>query len=150
MNEIGKTKDLELIYTIFCEDVRLEVGNKLSLMGVFQTMSVQQMPFGMLKFAVVSHWRGNGRYLAEIRLLSPDRQQIMAASQPSPIEVSPGGFAGNVSFFANLVFPASGIYWVQTLVDSNLYSEHALPVMTLDEEPPEQVAEDDEFPDIVN
>jgi len=31
---------LELAYTLFCDDVRLEVGNKLSYMGVFQTIIV--------------------------------------------------------------------------------------------------------------
>jgi len=34
---------LELAYTLFCDDVRLEVGNKLSYMGVFQTIMVPQL-----------------------------------------------------------------------------------------------------------
>ncbi len=149
MEIIENKAKLELIYSILCEDVRLEVGNKLSLMGVFQTMTVQQLPFAMLKFAVVNHWRGDGRYLSEVRILTPDRQQILAASQPAPIEVAPGGFAGNISFFANLVFSAPGVYWVQTLVDANLYDEQPLPVMTVDGIPP-AADDDEEFPEIVN
>jgi hypothetical protein len=52
-----------LAYTIFCDDVRLEVGNKLSLMGVFHQILVQHFPVTVMKFAVVTQWRGNGRHL---------------------------------------------------------------------------------------
>ena len=47
---------------LFCDDVRLEVGNKLSFMGVFQNIMVQQMPVSLIKFAVVNHWRGEGTH----------------------------------------------------------------------------------------
>ena len=148
MENLDITPELRLLYTIFCEDVRLEVGNKLSLMGVFQTMTVQQLPFGMIKIAVVNHWQGAGRYLSEVRILTPDRQQVMASSQPAPIEVAPGGFAGNISFFVNLTFPAPGVYWVQTLVDSTLFAEMPLPVLTMDGLPP--LEEEPETPELVN
>jgi hypothetical protein len=42
-----------LLYTLFCDDVRLEAGNKLSFMGVFQNIMVQQLPVSLIKFAVV-------------------------------------------------------------------------------------------------
>ena len=51
-------KKLELLYTLFCDDVRLEAGNKLSFMGVFQNIMVQQLPVSLIKFAVVNHWQG--------------------------------------------------------------------------------------------
>ena len=51
---------LELVYTLFCDDVRLEVGNKLSYMGVFQNIVVPQLPVWLPKLAVVNHWRGDG------------------------------------------------------------------------------------------
>ena len=56
----NKDTKLELLYTLFCDDVRLEAGNKLSFMGVFQNIMVQQMPVSLIKFAVVNHWRGAG------------------------------------------------------------------------------------------
>ena len=132
MTNENQTKNLELLYSICCEDVRLEMGNKISLMGVFQTISVPQLPFSLIKFAVLNHWRGTGRYLSEVRILSPDKQSVLASSQPSPIEVAPGAFAGNISFFVNLVFPEPGVYWVQTLIDSSLFEEQELPVMLVE------------------
>jgi len=119
---------LQLLYTLFCDDVRLEVGNKLSLMGVFQNIMVQQLPVSLIKFAVVNHWRGEGAHLSEVRILTPDRQQPVVVSQPTRFEIAPGGFADNISFFVNVTFPAAGQYWVQTLVDSNLFDEQQLMV----------------------
>jgi hypothetical protein len=123
------TEKLELAYTILCDDVRLEVGNKLSLMGVFQSIAVEQLPVSLIKFAVINHWRGEGSYLSEVRILTPDRQQIIVASQPTNFEIAAGGGdADNISFFVNVTFRAPGRYWVQTLVDSTLFNEQPLVV----------------------
>jgi len=119
-------KNLQLLYTLFCDDVRLEAGNKLSFMGVFQNIMVQQLPASLIKFAVVNHWQGQGSYLSEVRILSPDRQQPIVVSQPTRFEVGSGGFADNISFFVNVTFPKPGRYQVQTLIDSNLFQEQAL------------------------
>ena len=85
-----------------------------------------QLPFSLIKFAVVNQWRGEGTYQSEVRILTPDRQQFLAASQPTRIELMPGGFAGNISFFVSITFPVAGQYWVQTLIDSNLFDEQPL------------------------
>ncbi len=124
----NKDQKLELLYTMFCDDVRLEVGNKLSFMGVFQNIMVQQVPVSLIKFAVVNHWRGEGTHLSEVRILTPDRQHPVVVSQPTSFEITPGGFADNISFFVNVTFPTAGQYWVQTLVDSNLFDEQQLTV----------------------
>ena len=42
-------KKLQLLYTLFCDDVRLEAGNKLSFMGVFQNIMVQQLPVSLIQ-----------------------------------------------------------------------------------------------------
>jgi hypothetical protein len=126
-------KNLKLLYTLFCDDVRLEAGNKLSFMGVFQNIMVQQVPVSLIKFAIVNHWQGQGSYLSEVRILTPDRQHAVVASQPTPFEISAGGFADNISFFVNVTFPAAGRYVVQTLIDSNLFQEQVLTVSDVTE-----------------
>ena len=117
---------LRLSYTIFCDDVRLEVGNKLSLMGVFHQILVQHFPVTVMKFAVVTQWRGDGRHLSEVRILTDDRQQAVVLAEPSPFEVAAGGVANNISFFFNVEFPTPGRYHVQTLIDSSLADEQEL------------------------
>ena len=124
----SEKSNLQLVYTIFCDDVRLEVGNKLSFMGVFQNIMVQQLPASLIKFAVVNHWQGQGTYLSEVRILTPDRQQAVVVSQPTSFEVAAGGFADNISFFVNVTFPKAGQYFVQTLINSNLFEEQPLTI----------------------
>lgn len=128
----GNETGLRLSYTIFCDDVRLEVGNKLSLMGVFHQLVVQQFPVTVLKFAVVSQWRGEGRHLSEVRILTPDRRQPVVLAEPAPFEIMPGGVANNISFFFNVEFPAPGHYRVQTLIDSTLADEQELTLLQVD------------------
>jgi hypothetical protein len=128
MSNPDQKLDLQLIYTIFCDDVRLEAGNKLSFMGVFQNIMVQQLPAQLIKFAVVSHWKGEGTYLSEVRILTPDRQGFVVVSQPTSFEINAGGFADNISFFVNVTFPKAGTYFVQTLVNSNLFEEQVLTI----------------------
>ena len=70
MSTTEQQSKLQMNYTIFCDDVRLEVGNKLSLMGVFHQIAVHQFPVTVLKFAVVSQWCGRGRHLSEVRILA--------------------------------------------------------------------------------
>ena len=127
------TKNLELLYTLFCDDVRLEAGNKLSFMGVFQNIMVQQVPVSLIKFAVVNHWKGGGSYLSEVRILTPDRKTPVVVSQPTRFEIASGGFADNISFFVNVTFPTAGRYVVQTLIDSNLFQEQVLTVSDVTE-----------------
>src|SRR5882724_9561224 len=128
MSSAEERKKLELLYTLFCDDVRLEVGNKLSFMGVFQNIMVQQLPVSLIKFAVINHWQGEGTHLSVVQILTPDRTTPVVVSQPTRFEIAPGGFADNISFFVNVTFPAPGQYWVQTLVDSNLFDEQSLTV----------------------
>ena len=145
-------ENLQLGYTILCDDVRLEMGNKLSLMGIFQNIMVERVPVTLIKFAVVQHWTGAGNYMAEVRILSPDKMNVVVSSQPTQIVLQEGGFADNVSFFVNPSFPESGTYAVQTLVNSNLFNEFPLVVtqMQQDQNNVPGGNEDDEYPEIVS
>ena len=42
-------KTAQLVYSIICDDVRIEMGNKLSLMGVFENIFFQTVPIGSLE-----------------------------------------------------------------------------------------------------
>jgi hypothetical protein len=127
MTTAEQADNLELVYTILCEDVRVEMGPKLSLMGIIPNIiTVQEFPITLFKLAVVSRWRGLGTHLSEVRVISPDRQQHLMVSQPTRFEIAPHGFAENINFFFHLTFPAPGQYWVQTLIDSTLKDEQPL------------------------
>ncbi len=138
-------ENLKLVYTLLCDDVRLEMGNKISLMGVFQNIMVEKLPISLIKFAVVNHWRGEGNHQTEVRIISPNKKNLVVTSQPTGIQLAPGGFTDNVSFFVNVVFPQAGTYWVQTLANKELLEE--FPLIVTDavnaraNTPPEEISE---------
>lgn len=142
------TEDLKLIYTLLCDDVRIEMGNKISLMGIFQNIMVEKLPVSLIKFAVISHWQGAGNHQTEVRILSPDKTNLVVTSQPTSIELAPGGFTDNVSFFVNVVFPTAGTYWVQTLADATVLEEFPLIVTDSENMAANQLA--DEVSETVN
>ena len=123
---VMQTQSLKLVYTLLCDDVRIEMGNKISLMGIFQNIMVERLPVSLIKFAVINHWRGQGNHSTEVRILSPDKSNLVVTSQPTSIELAPGGFTDNVSFFVNVVFQSAGTYWVQTLADAVVLEEFPL------------------------
>jgi Trk K+ transport system NAD-binding subunit len=127
--------NLQLVYTLFCEDVRFEATNHLSLMGVTHQVVVPRLPVTMIKFAVVNHWRGEGQYLSEVRILAPGRMQTIAVSQPSSFAIPPDGYADNVTIFVNLTFFQPGDHIVQTLVNSSLFAERMLPIIHVEQQP---------------
>jgi hypothetical protein len=128
------TVNLKLDYTILCEDVRVEMSNHLSLMGVTHQVVVPRLPVTMIKFAVLNHWRGEGQYMTEVRILTPDRMQTVAMSQPSGLDVPADGYADNVTVFVNTTFYQPGNHIVQTLINSSLFAERTLPVMLVDQQ----------------
>ena len=87
---------------------------------------VEKLPISLIKFAVVNHWRGAGNHDTEVRILTPNKTNLVVTSQPTEIELAPGGFTDNVSFFVNVVFPSAGTYWVQTLANTRLLEEFPL------------------------
>src|ERR1044072_556532 len=105
MSEQTDATKLSLDYTILCEDVRLEINHRLSLMGLFYAIQVPQLPITLLKLVILNHWSGEGQYLSEVRILTPDRAQPVAVSSPSSFQGPPDGFADNVTIFANIHFP---------------------------------------------
>jgi len=95
-------------------------------MGIFQNIMVEKLPVSLIKFAVINHWMGEGSHETEVRILSPDRSNLVVTSQSTPIELAAGGFTDNVSFFINVVFPSAGTYWVQTLANTVILEEFPL------------------------
>ncbi len=116
-------------YTLLCDDVRVEVGNRLSLIGMFQTIVAGQLPTALIKLAVLTYWHGQGTGATQTRVLSPDRSEVIVASNPTLVELPAGGFTHNLVFFVNVLLPQEGTYWVQTLLDSEVIDEVPFAVM---------------------
>ena len=118
-------KTAQLVYSIICDDVRIEMGNKLSLMGLFENIFFQTFPSALLKFAIVNHWIGNGQFETHVKVLTPDRKDLVV-SAPSKFVIENNGYADNVTFFTNVSFDRSGAHLVQIYIDGNIAAERPL------------------------
>src|SRR5678816_1177305 len=130
-------KSAQLMYSILCDDVRLEMGNKLSFMGVFENVFLPSFPAVILRFAAINHWIGAGDYHTQVRVLSPDGREL-ASSSPSTFRIEPEGYAVNVTFFANVSLERAGRYSVQTFIDGKMVFERPL-FVGLIQQPPSTV-----------
>ena len=127
-------KSAQLAYSILCDDVRLEVGNKLSLMGIFENVFLPQFPAVLLRFAAVNHWVGAGDYETQVRIISPEVKDIAQSSQ-SNFRIEPEGYADNVTFFANVSLERAGRYSIQTFIDGRMVAQRPLFVALLQQPP---------------
>ncbi len=118
-------RNAKLIYSIVCDDVRLEMGNKLSLMGVFENVFLPSFPSILLKFAVVNHWEGNGTFETQVKILNPERKEVVS-SATSTFTIENQGYADNITFFTNVAFDRAGQFLVQIMIDGKPVAEKGI------------------------
>ena len=112
-----KTKP-RLNYTILCDDVRQEMGGKFSLMGLFESIYANVFPAVHPRFAIVNEWTGGkGEFTCRMRLLTPDREQVISESESSITLFSETQRHRDISIRFNTTFAAPGTYWIETLLD---------------------------------
>lgn len=121
---------IQPVFTLLCDDIRLEVGNRLSFMGVFENLVAERLPVALIKLVVVTRWEGTGVGTTEVRVLMPNRTDVVVATaSPATIDLSAGGSNYNLSMFGNVVLPEAGTYWVQTMLDSVVVRESPFTVI---------------------
>ena len=99
------------------------------MMGVMHILGVHELPIALMKLAVVNRLEGRGTGNVQTQILAPDRSSAVTVSDSALIDLSAGGYMFNMVFFANVVFPEAGTYWVQTFFNSELVSEVPFAVM---------------------
>jgi hypothetical protein len=103
-------------------------------MGVFENIFFPVFPSALLKFSVVNHWVGVGQFETYLKIISPDRREVVA-SVPSKFAIESQGYADNVTFFTNVGFERPGPYTVQTHLDGQLVAERPLYVHHVQQAP---------------
>ncbi len=98
------------------------MGNKLSMMGVFENVFLPAFPSILLKFSVVNHWEGVGQFETQVKILNPERREVVA-SAPSQFVIEEQGYADNITFFTNVAFDRPGPYAVQIWIDGKPAAE---------------------------
>ncbi len=124
-----------LNYTLICDDVRQELGGKFSLMGLFESISAAVFPATHHRFAIVNEWAGGrGEFTATIRLIAPDREQVISETTSRFQLFNESQRHRDISVRFNTTFKVPGTYWVETLLDGERAGIIALPVQMITEQ----------------
>jgi hypothetical protein len=118
-----------LSYTLLCDDVRQELGGKFSLMGLFESIYANVFPAVHPRFAIVNEWiGGKGEFTVKIRLLSPNKEEVLSESETKINLFSETQRHRDISVRFNTTFNAPGTYWIETLLDGERISLTPLPL----------------------
>src|SRR5262245_39948058 len=117
-----RMRSAQLVYSIVCDDVRIEMGNKLSLMGVYENLFFPSFPAILLRLTIVNHWVGVGDFETRVRILASDGREVVACG-PSSFRIESQGYADNVTVFTNVAFERAGTFTVQTFLDGKAVSQ---------------------------
>jgi hypothetical protein len=112
-----------LSYTLLCDDVRQEMGGKFSLMGLFESIYSHTFPALHHRFAIVNEWTGGqGEFTVKIRLLAPDREEVLSESETKLSLFNETQRHRDISIRFNTTFKVPGTYWIETLLDDERIS----------------------------
>jgi hypothetical protein len=125
-----------LNFTIICDDVRQEMGGKLSLMGLFENIYAQKFPAVHPRMAILTEWSGGqGEFAIKMRVLAPDGKTVIRETKS---KMTLGGVNykhRDVSLHLNVEFKAPGTYWVENYLDDELINSIPLNVVQVKEQP---------------
>ncbi|MCL5022113.1 MAG: hypothetical protein M1497_01865 [Nitrospirae bacterium] len=123
-----------LNFTLFCDDVRQETGGKISLMGIFENIYATQFPATHPRLATVNEWaEGRGEFDATLRILSPDRRNVLRENV-TRLKLSDARYKHrDISIHLNLEFREPGIYWIENYLDGILVNSVSLQVILVKE-----------------
>ncbi len=122
------TKLPDLQFSVPCLEVENEEGKPPSLKYLFYELPLPEFPYGV-SFYLVNGWcNSQGEFHQEIKILNPDKTELMATGKQEMTLRSPENPFMAVSFLQGLGIPAPGTYTVQVYVNDALKLEFPLPV----------------------
>lgn len=123
-----------LAFTIVCDDIRQEIGGKISLMGLFESIFATQFPVLHPRLAIMTEWTdGLGEFETRFRLLSPDRKQPLRETTAKLKFTGSNVRHRDISLHLNVEFRTPGTYWIEHYLDSELVSSQPLNVILVKE-----------------
>ena len=125
-----------LNFVIICDDVRQEIGGKISLMGLFENIYATKFPAIHPRLAIMTEWsEGRGEFEVKTRLLSPDRK-VAVRETVSKITLNDANFRHrDVSLHLNVDFKIPGTYWIENSLDGELVNSLPLKVVHVKDRP---------------
>lgn len=125
----GEYRKAELDYAVVCDDVRFEVSDRISLMGLFDAIVVQNFPASHPRLAVVAAWLGfRGEARSEIELVDPNGTVLGKLGVANLKETGEKKGARHIAISFNVTFKVAGIHAVKIYLNRELVRSIPLPV----------------------
>ncbi|OGW85400.1 MAG: hypothetical protein A2987_00555 [Omnitrophica bacterium RIFCSPLOWO2_01_FULL_45_10] len=117
-----------LQFSVLCDDVRREDNGKFILLGLFETINAKKFPATHSTLFVVNRWcKGEGAFTQKIRIVNTIDKTFVFQTEDQSFELRDiDSHHTLVSRFNNLLFPNSGKYWVEVLLDGELMLNYPL------------------------
>ena len=131
---MGEKTKPSLNFTLLCDDVRQEMGGKISLMGIFENVYAGSFPAVHPRLATVNEWAdGLGEFEATLRILSPDRKTVLRETVTKLKLVNARFKHRDISIHLNLEFKEPGTYWIENYLDGILVNSVPISVILVKE-----------------
>ncbi len=118
-----------LVYAHICDDVRFEIGGKISLMGLFSSVFAMNFPARHPRLVVVAAWQGAaGKFKSEIEIARPGGQKPTKIGETEFELKNETQTHSHVAIHVNLLLESPGTYSVQVLLDGEFVKSLPLKV----------------------
>ncbi len=120
----------DINFTIVCDDVRQEMGGKISLMGLFENIYAAQFPAFHPRIAVCTEWiDGQGEFEVMMRIFSSDKKTVLRETVSKMNMLNPGMRHRDISVHLNLEFNLPGTYWIENYLDGEMINSIPLNIV---------------------
>lgn len=121
MKSKKKTSTTELELLNFCDYAVVSRENKLSILGVFDQIYIQNVPSNYPKMFVVGIIKGTSNYVysVKLKLKSPSGNDLLP-SQDLKNNFGHNGSSNIIAEFSNLPLPEFGVYKLELHMDNEV------------------------------
>jgi len=122
-------------FSIVCDDIRQELGGKVSLMGLFENIYAAQFPAFHPRMAIITEWtEGKGEFEVMMRISSPDKKTVLRETVSKMGLGNPSIRHRDVSVHLNIEFRTPGTYWIEHYLDGEMVYSMPLNIVQVKEQ----------------
>ena len=126
-----------LQFSVLCDDVRREENGKFILIGLFEAINSRKFPATHPSMFVVNRWcKGEGPFTQKIRVVNSKDKSLVFQTDEQVFQLADiDKHHTLISKFNNLLFTSPGQYWIEVLLDGELFLNYPILLKEASSEP---------------
>jgi len=125
----------ELQFSVICDDIRREDNGKFIFMGLFESIGSAVFPATHPRLFIANRWcKWDGEFKEKTRIVFSETKEVIAES--TEIDVKLKDFSTHhtvISQFNNIKFPEPGKYFVEILLNNDLFRYYPINLALIQE-----------------